>query len=230
MPSSALSGRRAQAARNDKLILESARAVFIAEPDAPITAVARHAGVGISALYSRYGSKEELLRKLCSDGLERLVAETEAALADDRDDWTVFTDLMTRLVDADTSSLTAALAGTFTPTPDMLQLAERANRLLSELFDRVSGALRPGTAVHDLSVIFEMVAAVKNQPGAHQGTAPAVPGSDTRRAARRCPRSTARRRADLDGGCQPLGAPTVTRCLRRARPVEVPGEPRARSG
>jgi AcrR family transcriptional regulator len=162
MPQSSLSGRRAQAARNDKLILNSARAVFIAEPDAPITAVARHAGVGISALYSRYGSKEELLRKLCSDGLERLVAETEAALADDRDDWTVFTTLMTRLVDADTSSLTAALAGTFTPTPDMLQLAERANRLLSELFDRVSGVLRPGAAVHDLSVIFEMVAAVKN--------------------------------------------------------------------
>jgi AcrR family transcriptional regulator len=166
MPPSALSGRRAQAARNDKLILDSARAVFIAEPDAPITAVARHAGVGISALYSRYGSKEELLRKLCTDGLERLVAETEAALADDRDDWSVFTGLMTRLVDADTSSLTAALAGTFTPTPDMLRLAERANRLLSELFDRVSGALRPGTAVHDLSVIFEMVAAVKNpDPG-----------------------------------------------------------------
>ena len=166
MSSSALSGRRAQAARNDKLILESARAVFIAEPDAPITAVARHAGVGISALYSRYGSKEELLRKLCTDGLERLVAETEAALADDRDDWSVFTGLMTRLVDADTSSLTAALAGTFTPTPDMLRLAERANRLLSELFDRVSGALRPGAAVHDLSVIFEMVAAVKNpDPG-----------------------------------------------------------------
>jgi len=162
MPQSSLSGRRAQAARNDKLILNSARVVFIAEPDAPITAVARHAGVGISALYSRYGSKEELLRKLCSDGLERLVAETEAALADDRDDWTVFTSLMTRLVDADTSSLTAALAGTFTPTPDMLQLAERANRLLSELFDRVSGVLRPGAAVHDLSVIFEMVAAVKN--------------------------------------------------------------------
>jgi AcrR family transcriptional regulator len=162
MPQSALSGRRAQAARNDKLILDSARAVFIAEPDAPITAVARHAGVGISALYSRYGSKEELLRKLCSDGLERLVAETEAALADDRDDWTVFTSLMTRLVDADTSSLTAALAGTFTPTPDMLKLAERANRLLSELFDRVSATLRPGAAVHDLSVIFEMLAAVKN--------------------------------------------------------------------
>ena len=118
---------------------------------------------------------------------------------------------MPRLVDADTSSLTAALAGTFTPTRDMFALADRGDRLLSELFDRVSGALRPGVAVHDLSVIFEMVAAVKDpDAGAHQGTAPAVPGGDTRRAARRRPRPTAGRRADLDGGSQPLGAPDVT--------------------
>src|SRR5512135_1181302 len=104
-----LSGRRAQAARNDQLILDSARAVFIADPDAPITAVAKHAGVGISALYSRYGSKEELLRKLCHDGLQLFVDETEAALADERDDWTAFADYMRRLVQADTSSMTLAL-------------------------------------------------------------------------------------------------------------------------
>jgi AcrR family transcriptional regulator len=161
MPPSALSGRRAQAARNDKLILESARAVFIADPDAPITAVAKHAGVGISALYSRYGSKEELLRRLCADGLERFVAETQAALADDRDDWTVFADLMTRLVEADTSSLTAALAGTFTPTADLLELAGRANQLFTKVFDRVRGELRTGVAVHDLTAVFELLAAVK---------------------------------------------------------------------
>ena len=134
-----LSGRRAQAARNDQLILDSARAVFIADPDAPITAVAKHAGVGISALYSRYGSKEELLRKLCTDGLEVFVAETEAALADDRDHWTVLTSYMRRLIDADTSSMTAALAGTFTPTADMFALAAKGGQLLSELVDRNSG-------------------------------------------------------------------------------------------
>lgn len=162
----ALSGRRAQAARNDKLILNSARAVLIADPQAPITAVARHAGVGISALYSRYGSKEELLRKLCNDGLERFIAETEAALADDRDHWTVFASYMRRLVDADTSSMTAALAGTFTPTQDMFTLAARSDHLASKLFERVSDALRPGVGVHDLSVITELVAAVKNpDPG-----------------------------------------------------------------
>jgi AcrR family transcriptional regulator len=161
MSSSPLSGRRAQAARNDQVILESARAVFVADPTAPITAVARHAGVGISALYTRYGSKEELLRKLCTDGLVRFVEETEAALTDDRDDWTAFADYMRRLVDADTSSMTLALAGSFTPTEEMFALAERANELLAALFNRVRGALRPDVDVHDLSMIFELVAAVK---------------------------------------------------------------------
>jgi AcrR family transcriptional regulator len=158
---SPLSGRRAEAARNDERILESARAVFLADPQAPITAVAKHAGVGISALYSRYGSKEELLRKICLDGLARFVAETEVALADERDTWSVFSDFMCRLVDADTSSLTLALAGTFTPTAEMFNLAERANELLAELFARVKPLLRSGVEVHDVSLVFELVAAVK---------------------------------------------------------------------
>jgi AcrR family transcriptional regulator len=158
---SPLSGRRAEAARNDEIILESARAVFLADPGAPITAVAKHAGVGISALYSRYGSKEELLRKLCNDGLQRFVDETEAALSDERETWTVFADYMRRLVDADTSSLTLALAGKFTPTPEMFALAERANDLLEELFAKVRSVLRPDIEVHDISVVFELVAALK---------------------------------------------------------------------
>jgi AcrR family transcriptional regulator len=158
---SPLSGRRVEAARNDEKILQAARQVFLADPTAPITAVAKQAGVGISALYTRYGSKEELLRKLCLDGLTVFVEETEAALADERDDWTAFAEYMNRLVDADTSSMTLALAGTFTPTEDMFTLAERANDLLRRFFDRVKGVLRADVEVHDLSLVFELVAAIK---------------------------------------------------------------------
>jgi AcrR family transcriptional regulator len=158
---SPLSGRRAEAARNDEKILDAARRVFLADPTAPITAVAKEAGVGISALYTRYGSKEELLRKLCLDGLTVFVEETEAALADERDDWTAFAGYMRRLVDADTSSMTLALAGTFTPTEEMFALAERANDLLRGFFDRVKGVLRSDVEVHDLSLVFELVAAIK---------------------------------------------------------------------
>jgi AcrR family transcriptional regulator len=156
-----MSGRRAQAARNDLLILESAKAVFLADPGAPITAVAKHAGVGISALYSRYASKDDLLRTLCTVGLQRVIAETQQALADDRDSWTTFEDYMRRCVEADTSSMTLALAGTFTPTPDMFTLAEQANQLAQALFAKVKDVLRAGVDVHDVSLVFEVVAAVK---------------------------------------------------------------------
>jgi hypothetical protein len=68
---------------------------------------------------------------------------------------------MRRLVDADTSSLTLALAGKFIPTPEMFELAERANRAANRLFKRVKEELRPGVDAHDISLVFELVAAVK---------------------------------------------------------------------
>jgi AcrR family transcriptional regulator len=156
-----LSGRRAQAARNDQRILLAAKAVFLADPGAPIAAVAEHAGVGISALYRRYTSKEELLRKLCSDGLALFVAEAEAALNDDRDEWTTFADFMHRLVDAEASSMTLALAGRFVPTSEMYAQAEYADALLHTVFERSTSVLRPDAEVHDLSLILELVASLK---------------------------------------------------------------------
>src|SRR5215475_3496061 len=114
-----LSGRRAEAARNDGRILDAARAVFLADPEAPISAVAEHAGVGISALYRRYPSKEDLLRTLCSDGLHLYLEAVEAALDDDGDPWAAFSAFMERIVDANSLALTVKLAGTFTPTEDL---------------------------------------------------------------------------------------------------------------
>ena len=60
---------------------EAAREVFLADPDSPISAVAERAGVGISALYRRYRSKDELLQRLATDGLQRYVDEAQAAVA-----------------------------------------------------------------------------------------------------------------------------------------------------
>ncbi|HEX6855794.1 MAG TPA: TetR/AcrR family transcriptional regulator, partial [Streptosporangiaceae bacterium] len=85
----------------------------------------------------------------------------EAALADPGEPWTVFAGFIRRLVAADTSSMTLALAGRFTPTPAMFELAARSNELLGELFNRVRPALRDDTDVHDLSVITEMIASIK---------------------------------------------------------------------
>ena len=159
-----MSGRQAEAARNDQRILDSARAVFVADPGAPITAVAKHAGVGISALYTRYASKEELLRKLCTDGLVIVAGETEAAIErvkGGEDRWQVFADFMRHLSDADTSSMTRAFAGKFAPTPEMFALANRSSELMDEFFALIRDVLRPDLAIHDVSLAFELVAAIK---------------------------------------------------------------------
>jgi AcrR family transcriptional regulator len=158
-----LSGRRAQAARNDKLILQAARAIFVSDPSAPISAVAERAGVGISALYRRYGSKEELLRQLSGDGLRTYIAEADAALADEGDPWAAFAGFMRRIVDADTHSLTLRLAGTFTPTMELGRDASMAMELNVRLLERTkaAGAVRADLDVNDLSFVFEQVASVR---------------------------------------------------------------------
>jgi AcrR family transcriptional regulator len=157
-----LRGRQAEAARNDDLILEAARAVFTADPAAPIAAVAARAGVGIAALYRRYPSKGDLLRRLNADGLARYIAEAERALADEGDAWAAFAAFMARVVEADTHALTVRLAGTFAPTAQLWRDGDRAAALTHRLLARTtaSGGLRPGIEVGDLTLVFEQLACV----------------------------------------------------------------------
>ena len=155
--------RSARRARNDERILVAARAVFVADPSAPIAAVARHAGVGMSALYARYASKEDLLRALCADGLRRYIAAAESARAAAEDPWERFAAFMRAAVEADASTLTQRLAGTFVPTPELYAAAEEAGRLNVELFEAAqrAGAIRPDASVNDLALVFEQVASVR---------------------------------------------------------------------
>ena len=159
----ALPGRKAQAARNDGLILEAARAVFLADPNAPIAAVAERAGVGISALYRRYPSKEVLLRTLCHEGLRRYNAEADAAL-EDSDGWRALVGFLERVVDADVHSLVVHLAGTFPPDESMLPDVTHSGVANEELIRRAhaSGRLRPEVNMQDLGLILESCAAITN--------------------------------------------------------------------
>ncbi|HEU5106935.1 MAG TPA: helix-turn-helix domain-containing protein, partial [Micromonosporaceae bacterium] len=161
-----LSGRRAQAARNDEVILLAARAVFLDDPGAPIAAVAERAGVGISALYRRYPSKEDLLRQLCSDGLTAYVEAVRAALDEldaGVDPWAAFAGFMGRVVDAGSTSLTIRLAGTFTPNEQLYREAAHADELNHELMGRMRelNAVREDIEVADLGLILEQVASVR---------------------------------------------------------------------
>ncbi|MBV2362937.1 TetR/AcrR family transcriptional regulator [Streptomonospora sp. NEAU-YY374] len=155
-------GRRGQAARNDEAIVTAAREVFLADPKAPVSAVAARAGVGISALYRRYGGKEDLLRQVCHDGLRRYIAEAEAAL-EESEGWAAFTGFLRAVVDADLHSLTVHLAGSFAPTAEMGADAARSGELTAELVARAreSGRLRAGFAVEDVTLVLEGCAAIR---------------------------------------------------------------------
>jgi len=158
-----LSGRRAEAARNDQLILDAARAVFTDDPAAPIAAVAKRAGVGIGALYRRYRSKDELLQQLAEDGLRRYRTEAEVALADSGDIWEAFARFMRRCVEAGAGSLTLRLAGAFTSTEELRQAGVEAYTITQQLVDRAkaAGALRPDIEVADLALVFEQLQAIR---------------------------------------------------------------------
>jgi AcrR family transcriptional regulator len=164
MSATGLSGRRSEARRNDAAILASARAIFVADPDAPVAAVAQHAGVNISSLYRRFSSKEELLRQLCSYGLKTYLDAVRAAVDDEAGDpWEAFATFMARIVDADVHALTVRLAGRFTPTEENLRDAVESFSLNEQLVARTqaAGALRADVNSHDLTFIFEQLTSLR---------------------------------------------------------------------
>lgn len=159
-----MDGREARTARNDTAILEAARAVYAADPDAPIATVAARAGVGISALYRRYASKEELLRKLCGDGLREYIAAAEAALADDGDAFKVFRRFMTRVVEADAHTLTASLTRSLEASSEaVFRDATKAQDLGERVFKRAQkgGAVRADAVAEDMASVFDQLAVVR---------------------------------------------------------------------
>jgi AcrR family transcriptional regulator len=191
-----LSGRRAEAARNDERILASARAVFLADPGAPIAAVAKHAGVGIGALYRRHASKDELLQRLAVDGMSRYLTEVRAALDDQGDPWIAFTRFLRRCIDIGAGALTQRLAGSFTATEELTRQGREIHEATQQLLERTkaAGALRADVEVGDLSILLEQLQGIRvgddvraNQlrhryltvilDGLHMAQAPQLPGT-----------------------------------------------------
>lgn len=147
-------GRQAEAARNDRLVLDAARAVFAEQGfDAPVAAVARRAGVGIASLYRRYGSKDELLQRLCVLAMEQAIEAAEAALATE-DEWEALAGYVRTCVGFG-SGMLSPIAGTIVTTPEMWETARRSRALHVELVARAhrAGALRPDVNAVDVQLL-----------------------------------------------------------------------------
>lgn len=159
----ALNGRKAQAARNDELILEAARAIFTSDPAAPISMVAERAGVGISALYRRYRSKDDLLLKLCTDAVRTYADIAESAATSQEDPWEVFTTFMRAALDAKAGSLSLKLAGQFPVSKELRAELPRAYESTRRVLERAkaAGMVSPGIEVGDISLMLEQLQAIE---------------------------------------------------------------------
>ena len=149
-------GRQAEARRNDQRVLDAARTVVsIYGADAPVSAIAAQAGVGMGSLYRRYGSKADLLRQLCMMAMTATIEAAEAALAEP-DAWTGLAGYISACVSQGTGTL-GALAGSIETTPEMWATSKRSRALLEQILTRAceTGQLRPDVAVLDIAWLIE---------------------------------------------------------------------------
>jgi AcrR family transcriptional regulator len=149
-------GRQAEARRNDLVVLEAARDVFAAQgADAPISAVAARAGVGVGTLYRRYGSKTELLQRLCVLAMEQDLAAADDALAA-ADPWDGLCGYIAACVELRSGAL-ASLAGRIETTAEMRGTARRSMARRDEIVTRAQagGHLRADVTALDVSWLIE---------------------------------------------------------------------------
>lgn len=149
-------GRQAEAARNDLKVLDAAREVFAAQGwEAPVSAIADRAGVGMGSLYRRYGSKTELLQYLCVLSMRQVIDAAESALAIE-DPWNGMAGYIRACVGLGAGAF-APLAGTIEVTSEMLTTAKRSNELLRDILARAqrSGQARPDITSADIWGLIE---------------------------------------------------------------------------
>lgn len=150
-------GRQKEADRNDERVLRAAREVFAELGwNAPVSEIARRAGVGMGSLYRRYPAKEDLAQALRVEGMNELTTLARTAMADHPDPWTALaTFLRTALSATDTGSLLPLVGGRLPATDEVDAAAHRLQQALDDLVDAAhqSGALRQDFSSADLPLL-----------------------------------------------------------------------------
>jgi AcrR family transcriptional regulator len=150
------SGREQEAARNDARIHDAARAVLTRTPRATVADVAAAAGVGKSALYLRYPSKEAMLQQVAYDATVRyvrIIERTHEKLDAGNDARATLIRYLEDCVEADVHGFILATAGTFTPSDDDVRLSRSGDDRGRELVARwhETGALRRDADWNDVN-------------------------------------------------------------------------------
>lgn len=149
-----LRGREAEGRRNDERVLEAALEVLTRDPMAPMSAVAKRAGVGQASLYRRYPSKQALLACICANGMARIRDAARAAREAPGDPWAALSGFLHWYLESGTPQL-AGLLGSFSPDEALFELARETNELIQALVERTAqaGRMRSDVSGADLSLI-----------------------------------------------------------------------------
>jgi AcrR family transcriptional regulator len=165
--------RRAESVRNDERVLRAARDVLTAAPAASMAEIAARAGVGVGTLYRRYPSKDALVAAIWLDSIRGLEAEAGVALDRARMyPWGAFVGFMTASVASGAGALVATLAGTLTPTEELVAAEQRLRAAVGELLEctQAAGAVRPDITAADVGVLFEQLRAVRADDARREAT------------------------------------------------------------
>lgn len=151
------SGRQKEADRNDERILRAAREVFAEHGwDAPVSEIARRAGVGMGSLYRRYPAKEDLAQALRVQGMDELASLARTAMTDHPDPWTALVAFLRATLSApDTGSLLPLIGGRLPATDEIDAASDRLKAALDALVDAAhrSGTLREDVSSADLPLL-----------------------------------------------------------------------------
>ncbi|WP_199431970.1 TetR/AcrR family transcriptional regulator [Qaidamihabitans albus] len=151
--------RQAEAERNDRALLDAARAVLAVDgAHASVAAIAARAGVGIGSLYRRYRTKEELFQRLCEIALDEYLQAAEEGLAQ-LDPWAGLAHYVTTAIELGAGSL-APIAGTIEVTEGMAEKNRRSDEAVEALVERAhaAGVLRRDVTAVDIALLIEQLA------------------------------------------------------------------------
>ncbi|WBO63196.1 TetR/AcrR family transcriptional regulator [Streptomyces camelliae] len=157
-------GRRREADRNDARLLQAAREVFAELGwDAPVSEIARRAGIGMGSLYRRYPSKELLAQRMRIVGMEQLVAQARTALTEEPDPWAAFTRFLRDALSAQGAGgpLLPLVGGRLPATDEIVAAAAHLRAALDDLVDGAhrAGVLRADFTSADVPLLLEHLTA-----------------------------------------------------------------------
>lgn len=156
----ATSVSRADARANRERIVEAARAVLVTKGlTAPMSVVARRAGVGVATLYRHFPTRTSLITEVFTDQVEACAGAVDEGLAD-ADPWRGFCRTVTALAGMQVSDrgFTAAFLTEFPDAVDLDRQRAEALRRFDELVERAKKAGRLRADFHREDLVLVLMA------------------------------------------------------------------------